>query len=105
MSNNHDSLERISDLIKLVKKGDSASLTELRNQLGKTSEEIAEKVGVSEQQLIYWESGEQQPSGILHSSWKLRLSDYIDEKISTLLDTENPELVTHFWEILWRLND
>ena len=105
MSNNHHSLERIYDLIRLVKKGDSASLTELRSQLGKTREEIAEKVGVSEQQLKYWESGKQQPSGIVHSSWKLRLSDYIDEEISALINTDNPKLVTHFWEILWRLDD
>ena len=105
MSDNHSSLERISDLIRLVRKGDSMSLTKVRKQLGKTREEIAKKLGVSEQQLEYWESGEQEPSGIVHSSWKLRLSDYIDEEISLLIGTENPELVTHFWEILWRLDD
>ncbi len=105
MSNNHHSLQRVSDLIRLVKKGDTPSLAELRNQLDKTREEIADKIGVSEQQFKYWESGEQQPSGILYSSWKLTLSDHIDTEISALISTENPELVTHFWEILWRLDD
>ena len=105
MSNNHHSLQRVSDLIRLVKKGDPVFLTELRNQLGKTMEEIADKVGVSEHQLKSWELGEQQPSGILHASWKLRLSDFIDEEISALINTENPKLVTRFWELLWRLDD
>ena len=105
MSNNNHSLQRISDLVQLVRKGDSVSLTELRNQLGKTTDEVAAKIGVSERQLKSWELGEEQPSGILHSAWKLRLSDYVDEEISMLISTDNPELVTNFWEILWRLHD
>ena len=105
MSNNNHSLQRISDLVRLVRKGDSVSLTELRNQLGKTTDEVAAKIGVSERQLKSWELGEEQPSGILHSAWKLRLSDYVDEEISMLISTDNPELVTNFWEILWRLHD
>lgn len=80
-------------------------MTELRGQLGKTRKEIAERVGVSEHQFKYWELGKQQPSGTQHSLWKLKLSDYIDEEISALIGTNNAELVTHFWEILWRLND
>lgn len=105
MSNNNHSLQRISDLVRLVRKEDSVSLTELRNQLGKTTDEVAAKIGVSERQLKSWELGEEQPSGILHSAWKLRLSDYVDEEISMLISTDNPELVTNFWEILWRLHD
>jgi len=105
MSNNNHSLQRISDLVRLVRKEDSVSLTELRNQLEKTTDEVAAKIGVSERQLKSWELGEEQPSGILHSAWKLRLSDYVDEEISMLISTDNPELVTNFWEILWRLHD
>ena len=97
-------MQQLEDLIRLVKKGDHASLTELRNHLGKTSKEIADKVGVSEQQLGRWELGEQQPSNKHYILWKIKLSDCIDEKISTLIGTSNPELVTHFWEILWRLD-
>ena len=105
MPNNNHHRQQLEDLIRLVKKGDPASLTELRNQLGKTGKEIAEEVGVSEHQLKCWELGEQQPSSKHYTRWKIKLSDYIDEEISLLIGTENPELVTHFWEILWRLND
>ncbi len=104
MANNHH-LQRVENLIRLVKKGDTVSLAELRNQLGKTRKEIANKVGVSEHQLKCWELGEQQPSGKHYSFLKLRLSDYIDEEISALINTGNPELVSHFLEILWRLDD
>ena len=104
MSNNNHSLQWVQDLIRLVKKGDSASLAELRNQLGKTRTEIADKVGVSEQKLKYWELGEQQPSSRFYSFWKLRLSDYVDKEISDLLRTKDAELVTQFWELMWRLD-
>ena len=105
MSNNHHHLPQVENLIRLVKKGDHVSLTELRDQLGKTRKEIANKVGISEHQLKCWELGEQQPSAKHDSFWKLRLSDYIDEEISVLINTDNPELVSHFWEILWYLSD
>ena len=105
MLNNNHHLQQLEDWIRLVKKGDPVSLTELRNHLGKTSKEIADKVGVSEYQFKCWELGEQQPSDEHHSFWKLRLSDYVDERISALIGTDNAELVTNFWEILWRLND
>ena len=104
MSNNHHSLQQVEDFIRLVKKGDSASLAELRNQLGKTRTEIADKVGVSEQQLKYWELGEQQPSTRFYSFWRLRLSDYVDEEISVTLRIKDAEFVTQFWELMWRLD-
>ena len=104
MSNNH-SVQRLADLIQLVRKGDRVSLTELREQLGKTREEIAKKVGVSEHQLGHWELGVQEPTGVYHIFWKLRLSDHIDNEIAVLLGTENTELITQFWEIMWRLNE
>jgi DNA-binding transcriptional regulator YiaG len=104
-SDNHNSLELVSDLIQLARRGDTESLTELRNKLRKSRKEIAEKVGVSELKLKYWESGKKQPSTILHAHWKLRLSDYIDEKISSLIHTHNPELIHRFWEIMWMLDD
>lgn len=105
MSNNHHNLQQVENFIRLVKKGDPVSLTELRNQLGIVRKEIADKVGVSEHQLECWELGEQQPSRKHHSFWKLRLSDYVDEEISVLIGTKNTDLITKFLEILWRLND
>lgn len=105
MPNNNHHLQHVENQVRLIKKADHSSLTKLRGQLGKTRKEIAEKVGVSEHQLEYWELGKLQPSCTQHSLWKLRLSDYIDEEISALIGTKNTELVTHFLEILWRLND
>lgn len=105
ISNDHHSMQQVENLIRLVKKGDFVSLTKLRHQLGKTAEGIANEVGVSVHQFRSWELGEKQPSNIWHAFWKLRLSDYIDDAISTLLGTDNAEIVTKFWEIMWRLND
>lgn len=105
MSNNDHSIQRLAELIQLVRKGDHESLAKVREQLGKTREEIAKKVGVSERQLGHWEQGVQEPSSVYHVFWKLRLSDHIDNEIAMLLGTENAELITQFWEIMWRLND
>ena len=105
MSDNSRSVQRVEDLIRLVRKGNPASLTELRKHLGKTRKEIASKVGVSEDQLEDWELGEQQPSSIHHSFWKLSLSDYIDEEISALLKVDNAELINKFWEVMWHLDE
>jgi DNA-binding transcriptional regulator YiaG len=103
LNNNH--LQQLEECIQLVRKGDYISLTELRNKLMKTRKEIADKIGVSEYRLKCWELGEEKPSGTLHSFWKIKLSDCIDEEISIRIRTKNPELITNFWEILWRLND
>jgi len=105
MLDEYSSVQRIESLIRLVKKGDPASLTQLRQKLGIGREEIAIKAGVSESQLRHWELGEQQPSSIQHTSWKLRLSDYIDEEISELLGMDKGEIINQLWEIMWRLND
>lgn len=105
MSGDGGSIQRVESLVRLVRRGDPASLTRLRQELGKTREEIAVRVGVPERQLRHWELGEQQPSNIQHASWKLRLSDYINDEISGLLGMEDGEIVTQFWEILWRLSD
>lgn len=105
MLGEYSSAQWIESLIQLVKKGDPASLTQLRQKLGIGREEIAIKAGVSESQLRHWELGEQQPSSIQHTYWKLRLSDYIDEEISKLLGMDNGEIINQLWEIMWRLND
>ena len=104
MSDNH-SIQWVANLIQLVRKGDHVSLAELREQLGITREEIAKKVGISEHQLGHWELGVHEPTSVYHIFWKLRLSDHIDNEIAVLLRTENTELITQFWEIIWRLNE
>jgi len=99
------SLQQVEYLMQLVKKGDSLSLTQLRQELGKTQMEIATKIGVSEHQLGKWEKGEQQPSGRYFAQWRLKLSYYVDDVISDFLGTEDVEIVTRYWELMWRLID
>jgi transcriptional regulator with XRE-family HTH domain len=105
MSNNNHHLQQLETFIRLVREGDPVSLKELREQLGKTRKEIADKIGVSEHELKCWELGEQQPSSKHHSFWKIRLNDYVDERIAVLIRTKDTKLVTHFWEILSHLSD
>ena len=98
-------MQLVEELVRLVKNGDTSSLTEVRQKLGKTQNEVAVLVGVPESQLEQWENGEIQPSHIHHALWKLRLSDYVDDEICRLLGTENNEVVNKFWELIWSLND
>ena len=100
-----DSRQQVEHLIRLVKKGDASSLTQLRQELGKTQEEIASRIGVSERQLGQWEEGEQQPSGRHYAHWRLKLSYYVDGTISDLLGTEDTEIITRYWELMWGLID
>ncbi len=97
------SRQQVEYLIRLVKNGDVYSLTQLRQHLGKTQMEIALEIGVSESQLGLWEQGKEQPSGIHHAHWKLKLSNYIDDAISDLLRTENKGVITRFWKLMWSL--
>ena len=99
------SLQQVEHLVRLVKKGDASSLAQARQELGKTQKEIALQVGVSERQLGRWEKGEQQPSRTHYVLWKLRLSDYVDGLISGLLGTNNMDVITRFWELIWELID
>jgi len=99
------SMQQVEHLVRLVKRGDASSLTQLRQELGKTQKEIALKVGVSEHQLGRWERGEQQPSGLHCANWKLALSYYVDHVISALLGTEDIEVNIQFWRLIWRLTD
>jgi DNA-binding transcriptional regulator YiaG len=97
--------QQVEHLIQLVKKGDPASLAQLRRELGRTQKEVAAKIGISEYQLGRWERGEQQPTGKYYTQWKLRLSDYVDNVIAVLLGTEDGNVITQFWELMWGLID
>ena len=98
------SLREVEELIWLVRQGDAQSLTQLRHRLGRTGKELADLVGVSEEQLEKWEGGDEEPSSLHHAFWKLKLSDYVDEEVSRLLHTDNREVINQFWELIWRLN-
>jgi len=100
-----NSVQQVELMVRLLKKGDAPSLARLRQELGKPRQEVALKIGVSEQWLEQWEEGRKLPSGKHHTQWKLKLSYYVDEVISDLLGTENAEVNTQFLEVMWGLVD
>lgn len=105
MSEQHQPGNPLERYIALLKKGDASSLKQLRCLLGKTQPELAREIGVSEDALEAWEVGEQQPSGTQLARWKIKLASYIDEKIAVILSTQNSEVSSSFWSLLWELVD
>ena len=95
----------IEHLVGLVHKGDTSSLSQVRRELGKTIEEISMLVGVPAGTLDAWEGGKENPLNGNMIAWRLKMGDLVDEKIAGYIGTENTQLVTQFWEIMWRLND
>ena len=92
-------------LVRLLKRGDASSLAQLRRSLNKTQQEFAVEVGVPEQTLELWENGIEHPSGIQWAMWKIKLGSYVDEQVYTLLGTEDSEIRTKFWALMWELLD
>jgi DNA-binding transcriptional regulator YiaG len=82
--------QQVENLIRLIKRGNSASLSQARNELGITRAEFAYNYGIPEQQLAKWESGAEQPSDKDYIRWKLKLSNLVDAAIAGLLGTEDP---------------
>ncbi len=99
------SMEQVEHLVRLLKKGNAPSLAQIRQGLGKTRQEVALKIGVSANQIEQWEKEQEVPSKTHYAQWKVKLSYYIDEAISGLLGTEDKEINTRFWEVMWRLID
>ena len=96
------SLERY---ISLLKKGNAASLKKLRILLDVDSPELARKIGITERKLDSWETEAQLPTGLQRAKWKIKLASYVDEKIATVLNTQNNEISSSFWSLIWELAD
>jgi hypothetical protein len=62
-------------------------------------------VGVPAKLLASWENGKTEPEHRQLIAWRLKMGDLVDSVIANYLNTDNPELVTQFWELLWRLGD
>lgn len=99
-----DGLQRVENIMLLVKHGDASSLKKLRTILGKSPNEIASLIGVGAEDLEKWEKGEAQPTSLKHAHWKLKLTDFVDVEIARFLGTDNPEVVIPFWQLIWTLN-
>ena len=97
------SWQRIEQLIQLLKKGDTSSLARLRHSLSKAQRDLAFELGVSENTLERWENGTQQPPKVHLATWRIKLSCYIDENISTLLGIIDNETRAKFWALMWEL--
>jgi transcriptional regulator with XRE-family HTH domain len=99
------SLKDIDILIQLLKQGDYPSLAELRRALGASREELSSQLGMSQSTVRKWEEGKEQPTSHCYVAWKLKLSEFVAEKISTYLNTKDTEVIHYFWEIMWKLNE
>ena len=98
-------VQQVDNLIRLLKKGDTSSLAQLRNLIGIKRSDLSSKIGVSEQKLELWENGEEQPSSLHYSLWKIRLGDYLDKKIARYLGTEDNEVINEYLALIWGLVD
>lgn len=98
-------VENIEYAVGLVRKGDHSSLAILRQKLGIPAGELSISLGISEAALNGWESGVEKAASNQMIAWRLKMGDILDDRISSYLKTTNKELITQFWEIMWRLND
>ncbi len=99
------SIDEIESIIGLIKKGDAASLAEARMMLGVTSGELAKLMGVTENTLSSWELEAEIPPHQNLLVWRIKLGNFLEDKISRYLRTTDPELIHQFWDVMWRLND
>jgi DNA-binding XRE family transcriptional regulator len=97
--------QRVEHSVRLLKRGDASSLKKLRCLLGKTRQELALDIGVTEKTVEMWEDGNQKPSSSNRAKWRIKLGSYIDKRISALLETEDNEISTKYWALIWELID
>lgn len=105
MVNSTFTIEDIECVVGLIRRGDQASLAKARQKIGIPVSQIASSVGISENLLNKWENGKAKPENGQLIAWRLKLGDFLDEKIAAYIGTANKDLITQFWEIMWRLND
>jgi DNA-binding XRE family transcriptional regulator len=103
MSEELSKTQQVNNLIRLLRSGDAKSLLQLRNLLAIDSYDLANQIGVSEQALEQWENGDEQPLGLHYALWKIKLSSYIDERISISLGTNDSEITSKYWALVWDL--
>jgi len=105
MANSTFTIEDIECVVGLIRRGDQASLAKARQKIGVPVSQVASFVGISENMLNKWENGKAKPEKGQLIAWRLKLGDFLDEKIAAYIGTANKDLITQFWEIMWRLND
>jgi len=98
------SVQSVTGLVGLVKKGDCSSLLLLRERLGRSRAELAAHISIPESQLAAWEENREALSAGQLALWRVKLSDYLNLEIRSVLGTDNADLLAHFWDLLWRLS-
>lgn len=98
------SVQSVTELVGLVKKGDCSSLFLLRERMGRSRSELASHMSIPESQLTAWEENRESLSAGQMALWRVKLSDYLDLELQTILGTDNEDLIEHFWDLLWRLS-
>jgi DNA-binding transcriptional regulator YiaG len=96
-------VQSVTGLVGLVKKGDCSSLSLLRNRLGRSRAELAVRIFITESRMAAWEENLETPTTSQMALWRVKLSDYLTAEIRSILNTDNEELLSHFWDLLWRL--
>ena len=97
------SVQSITGLVGLVKKGDYSPLALLRKRLGRSRAELAGRISIPESRLAAWEENLGIPSTGQLALWRVKLSDYLTVEIRAMLNTHDEDLLSHFWDLLWRL--
>jgi len=95
----------MDDLIRLLKKGDAPSLTQLRKLLSVKRKDLALEIGIPEKTLELWEGGKEQPPSLHSALWKIKLGSHLDKQISTFLGIEDNEVTSKYWALIWELVD
>lgn len=98
-------LYEIEAVIRLIRKGNAFSLAQARQKMGITRGQISAQMGVSEITLEAWELERNIPPHKCLIQWRLKLSDFLEEKIADYIRTDNPQLIQQFWELLWMMQD
>jgi len=103
MSEERHRMQQVDHLIRLLRKGDVKSLTQLRNLLGIKPNDLAPQIGVSGHMLELWENEQEQPLGLHYALWKIKLSSYVDDRISIFLGTNDSAVTSKYWALVWDL--
>ena len=98
------SVESITELVKLVKIGDCTSLSLLRERLGCPRAELAAHIPVPEAKLAAWEEAGAPLTASQMALWRVKLSDYLNLELKTVLGSDSEDLLARFWDLLWRLS-
>ena len=98
------SVQSVTELVVLIKRGDRYSLCVLRERLGRSRAELAVHIAISESRLAAWEENQEAPSASQQALWRVKLSDYLNVEIRAILRTDNADLLANFWDLLWRLS-